>query len=136
MNRAIASLLSGIAGLLLSTVAATAAVPNAFYAMDTSFVRPGLTLDQQLDLVKQLGYAGIAWHEQAPKNVDSRAVYPRLGGIPARAGLRCAPLGRGPDVRPADPRYTLKQRNKVTGSFLSACRASCLTSPTNKRSPK
>jgi sugar phosphate isomerase/epimerase len=71
MNRAIASLLGGIAGVLLSAVAATAAAPNAFYAMDTSFERPGSTLDQQLDLVKQLGYAGIAWHEQSPEEVKA-----------------------------------------------------------------
>ena len=36
MNRAIASLLGGIAGVLLSAVAATAAMPNAFYAMDNA----------------------------------------------------------------------------------------------------
>ena len=41
-------------------------LPNPFYAMDTSFQRPGLTPAQQLDLVKELGYAGVAWHEQAP----------------------------------------------------------------------
>ena len=36
-------------------------ITNPFYAMDTSFARPGLTTDQQLDLVKELGYAGVAW---------------------------------------------------------------------------
>ncbi|MGO9109764.1 MAG: sugar phosphate isomerase/epimerase family protein [Thermoguttaceae bacterium] len=44
---------------------------NPFYAMDTSFNRPGLTAPQQMDLVKQLGYAGIAWTEQAPDQVKS-----------------------------------------------------------------
>ncbi|MGA2497382.1 MAG: TIM barrel protein [Tepidisphaeraceae bacterium] len=34
--------------------------------MDTSFQRPGLSPAQQLDLVKELGYAGVAWHEEAP----------------------------------------------------------------------
>jgi sugar phosphate isomerase/epimerase len=71
MNRTMSSLLGGIAGVLLSVVTATAAVPNAFYAMDTSFDRPGLTLEQQLDLVKQLGYAGIAWHEQSSEEVNA-----------------------------------------------------------------
>ena len=32
--------------------------------MDTAFQRPGLSPDQQLDLVRELGFAGIAWHEQ------------------------------------------------------------------------
>ncbi|MFI5380349.1 MAG: sugar phosphate isomerase/epimerase family protein [Tepidisphaerales bacterium] len=52
-------------------------LPNPFYAMDTSFQRPGLTPAQQLDLVKELGYAGVAWHEEAPAqakaNVDELA---------------------------------------------------------------
>ncbi len=41
---------------------------NPFYAMDTSFQRPGLNRDQQLDLVAQLGFAGVAWtHEPIEK---------------------------------------------------------------------
>lgn len=39
---------------------------NPFYAMDTSFRRPELTPEQQLDLVKEIGFAGVAWTEQAP----------------------------------------------------------------------
>ena len=34
---------------------------NPFYAMDTAFQRARLSTDQQFDLVKELGYAGIAW---------------------------------------------------------------------------
>jgi hypothetical protein len=49
----------------------SAGLANPFYAMDTSFNRSGLTMPQQLDLVKQLGYAGIAWTEQAPDQVKS-----------------------------------------------------------------
>jgi sugar phosphate isomerase/epimerase len=40
--------------------------------MDTAFQRPGLSNDQQLDLVRQLGFAGIAWHECSPD--EARAV--------------------------------------------------------------
>jgi sugar phosphate isomerase/epimerase len=43
-----------------------AKIPNPFYAMDTAFQRPGLSNDQQLDLVRALGFAGIAWHEESP----------------------------------------------------------------------
>lgn len=46
---------------------------NPFYAMDTAFQRPGLSADQQLDLVKELGYAGIAWTEAAPAQVVATA---------------------------------------------------------------
>lgn len=37
---------------------------NPFYAMDTAFQRGGLTTDQQLDLVKELGFDGIAWDRE------------------------------------------------------------------------
>jgi len=60
---------------LVTSAAAQTAPPaglaNPFYAMDTSFNRPGLATPGQLDLVKQLGYAGIAWTEQAPDQVKS-----------------------------------------------------------------
>ena len=60
-----------VASLLLD-VAASADEPknprvlNAFYAMDTAFQRKGLSADEQLDLVKELGYDGVAWTETAP----------------------------------------------------------------------
>lgn len=47
--------------------------PNAFYAMDTAFRRPGLSAGQQFDLVKDLGYAGIAWHECPPERAKADA---------------------------------------------------------------
>lgn len=50
----------------LALAAEPVGLPNPFYAMDTAFKRPGTTFDEQLDLVKELGYAGIAWHEEAP----------------------------------------------------------------------
>ncbi len=42
---------------------------NPFYAMDTSFQRPGLSPAEQFDLVKELGFSGVAWHEAAPAAV-------------------------------------------------------------------
>jgi sugar phosphate isomerase/epimerase len=60
--------------LILGTLAASAraaGLPNPFYAMDTAIQRPGLTQDQQFDLVKELGYPGVAWHEQSPAQVKA-----------------------------------------------------------------
>src|SRR5438067_380804 len=48
-----------------------ARLPNPFYAMDTAFNRPGLSRDQQFALVKDLGYDGVAWTEQAPDQVKA-----------------------------------------------------------------
>ena len=57
--------------LLFATASAADPPPaklcNPFYAMDTAFQRPGLSQDQQLDLVRDLGFAGIAWHENSPE---------------------------------------------------------------------
>lgn len=62
--------LSLLAMALLSDAALAdsppAKISNPFYAMDTAFQRPGLSEDQQLDLVRELGFAGIAWHETLP----------------------------------------------------------------------
>jgi sugar phosphate isomerase/epimerase len=48
-------------------------LPNAFYAMDTCTKRPyprnDITPAQQLDLLKELGYAGIAWTEEPANDV-------------------------------------------------------------------
>ena len=69
--------------VLLVTVLFSAAAPtstppsakiaNPFYAMDTAFQRPGLSENQQLDLVRELGFAGIAWHENAPQEARELA---------------------------------------------------------------
>ncbi len=59
---------------LLDLVEGGAALSNPFYAMDTAFQRPGLTSAQQLDLVRELGFAGIAWHEQPPKEAQAAAL--------------------------------------------------------------
>lgn len=71
----IAAALCGIVagGQALAAEAAQASLPNPFYAMDTAFRRPGLTTEQQLDLVKELGYSGIAWTEAAPEQAKATA---------------------------------------------------------------
>jgi sugar phosphate isomerase/epimerase len=47
--------------------------PHPFYAMDTCTKRPypknDITPAEQLDLLKELGYSGIAWTEEAPEQV-------------------------------------------------------------------
>jgi sugar phosphate isomerase/epimerase len=62
-----------IAMQLIPAFADGPAKPNPFYAMDTAFQRPGLSSDQQLDLVKELGYAGIAWTETSPGEAAAAA---------------------------------------------------------------
>lgn len=58
-----------------------AGATNPFYAMDTAFQRPGLNPTQQLDLVKELGFAGIAWHEQAPAQARAAALEAEARGL-------------------------------------------------------
>jgi sugar phosphate isomerase/epimerase len=46
-------------------------LPNPFFVMDTAFIdapfrQPHLTRNQQLDLVKEFGFAGITWTEGVP----------------------------------------------------------------------
>ena len=69
--------LSLLAMALLSDAALAdsppAKISNPFYAMDTAFQRPGLSEDQQLDLVRELGFAGIAWHETLPDEAQDVA---------------------------------------------------------------
>ncbi len=70
-----------IIGCLLASMAGTAYADglaeqrpaNPFYAMDTAFQRAGLSTDQQFDLVKELGYAGIAWTETTPAQAVAAA---------------------------------------------------------------
>jgi sugar phosphate isomerase/epimerase len=57
------------------------ALPNPFYAMDTAFRRPGLSTEQQIDVLKELGYAGIAWTEEAPAQVKKVADQARKRGL-------------------------------------------------------
>lgn len=60
--------------VLCLTAAAPAAEPSwPLYAMDTAVQRPGLSQAQQFDLVRELGYAGIAWHEESPEKAAANA---------------------------------------------------------------
>ena len=59
----------------------TAKICNPFYAMDTAFQRPGLSPDQQLDLVRELGFAGIAWQEKSPEEALAVAQHCEKRGL-------------------------------------------------------
>ena len=70
--------------------------------MDTAFERPGLDPAQQLALVKQLGFAGIAWHEQPPEEAKAAALAAEKNGlrmftiycgaqVTPEGGLACSP---------------------------------------------
>jgi sugar phosphate isomerase/epimerase len=65
--------------------AAPPGLPNPFYAMDTctkrSYPRNDITPAQQFDLLKELGYAGIAWTEEAPEQVSSAAAEAEARGL-------------------------------------------------------
>ncbi|HET6251282.1 MAG TPA: TIM barrel protein [Tepidisphaeraceae bacterium] len=58
---------------LLSTAqaAAPAKLANPFFAMDTSYRRGNLTHAQQLDLVKELGFAGVTEDLQPPAQMKA-----------------------------------------------------------------
>lgn len=74
-------LVSCVVALLLTVLVCPAAtdgqtkvnLANPFYAMDTAFQRGGLSTEQQLDLVKELGYAGMAWTETSPEQAAQAA---------------------------------------------------------------
>jgi sugar phosphate isomerase/epimerase len=59
----------------LTSAVSLAAPSNPFYAMDTAFAphfrKNGLSRDEGLDLVKELGFAGVAWIEKNPDDVQS-----------------------------------------------------------------
>src|SRR5581483_7027413 len=61
------------------------ALPNPFYAMDTCTKRPyprnDLPPAQQLDLLKELGYAGIAWTDEPPEQVRAVAAEAKQRGL-------------------------------------------------------
>jgi sugar phosphate isomerase/epimerase len=76
------------AGLIAPAVAAQPSVqglPNPFYAMDTYTKRPYPKNDippaAQLDLLKELGYAGIAWTEEEPGQVKTAAELAEKRGL-------------------------------------------------------
>lgn len=76
--------------LLLSPLASPAqddpkGPPYPFFAMDTGFRRPGLTTEQQLDLLKDLGYAGVAWTESTPDDAKKVAEQAAKRGLKMHA---------------------------------------------------
>ncbi len=88
MSHACYYLLLGIAFLApVLCVGTDDGVPpaNPFYAMDTAFQRGGLTTDQQLDLVKELGFDGIAWTETAPESAAAVAASADKRGLKMHA---------------------------------------------------
>jgi sugar phosphate isomerase/epimerase len=60
-------------------------LPNAFYAMDTYTKRPypknDLTPAQQFDMLRELGYAGIAWTEEPVDQVASAVKQAEARGL-------------------------------------------------------
>lgn len=73
-----ALLVSSLTGLVAK---ASPALTNSFYAMDTAFQRPGLNQAQQLDLVKELGYAGVAWHQEPPAQARAMTLETEAHGL-------------------------------------------------------
>lgn len=86
------SLLAALAGN------AAAAPENPFYAMDTAFAphfrKTAPPLDESLALVKQLGFAGVAWTERTPEQVAAE-----LAAI-EKAGLRMVAIYSPAKVTP------------------------------------
>lgn len=73
MSRGMAAMLALCALAVAVGTTRAGGLPNPFYAMDTAFRRPGLTQDQQFALVKELGYDGIGWHQEAPERAKANA---------------------------------------------------------------
>jgi sugar phosphate isomerase/epimerase len=83
----------GVSSLGRGAQPEAAALPNPFYAMDTCTKRPYPRNDippaAQLDLLKGLGYAGIAWTEEPPEQVRAVAAAARKRGLEVFA-IYCA----------------------------------------------
>src|SRR5262245_44344492 len=81
------------------------ALPNPFYAMDTCTKRPYPRNDippaEQLDLLKGLGYAGIAWTEEPPEQVRAVAADARKRGLEVFAIYCAAQVTPDGDLRHA-----------------------------------
>jgi len=78
-------LLPAVLFLASAASAGDRAPPNPFYAMDTAFRRGSLTTEQQLDLVKELGFDGIAWTEAAPESAAAVAASAAKRGLKMHA---------------------------------------------------
>jgi sugar phosphate isomerase/epimerase len=80
----------------LAEEAKTPALPNPFYAMDTAFMRGGMTTLKAFDLVAKLGYAGFAWHECPPdqaKAILAEAAQAKLKMFAIYCSARVTPEG-------------------------------------------
>ncbi len=99
--------LASILALLLASCTSQPAGPRALYAMDTctKVHYPNSDVhspEQQLDLVKKHGYAGIAWTAEEPARVAALARAARERGVPMFAIYVGAELTR--DGLKPDPR--------------------------------
>ena len=110
---------------LLWNVAPAAGPPpgnfaNPFFAMDTAFQRPGLSQDQQLDLVRELGFAGIAWHEQSPEEARAVAHQCEKRGLKMFTIYCAAQVTAGGDITwsPALPKLMLALKGHETIIWL------------------
>jgi sugar phosphate isomerase/epimerase len=78
---------SAVVVLVVGCFVATAAdgLPNAFYAMDTCTKRPyprnDITPARQFDMLKDLGYAGVAWTEESADQVSSAVAEAEARGL-------------------------------------------------------
>ncbi len=82
-------------------------LPNAFYAMDTctkqTYPRNDITPARQFDLLKELGYAGIAWTEEAPEQVSSAAAEAESRGLKMFAIYCGATVTADGELKPSGP---------------------------------
>ena len=83
------TLVAGVQPAVAAVAADEGKLGNSFYAMDTAFQRPGLNQDQQFDLVRELGFAGIAWHERPPSEAQAVALELEKRGL-KMAAICCA----------------------------------------------
>ncbi|MFO0892328.1 MAG: TIM barrel protein [Isosphaeraceae bacterium] len=78
---------------------------NPFYAMDTCTKRPyprnDITPAQQLDLLKELGYAGIAWTEESPEAVRTVTAEAEARGLKMFAIYCSATVTSEGDLKPS-----------------------------------
>jgi len=93
-------------------------LPNPFFAMDTAFRRPGLTAEQQLDLLKDLGYAGIAWTEAAPAEVKKVAEQAAKRGLKMHAIYCVAGVNEEGEVKPSPRLPELMEALKDHGTVI------------------
>jgi len=102
----------------LAAHAALPTIPNAFYAMDTSFQRPGLDEAGQFQLVHELGFAGIAWHETLPAAAAATAERAEAAGLRMTTIYCAAQVTPEGDVTPAADLAALMDALKPHGTLI------------------